>query len=499
MDKLKPSGNYTIENSIGDTINKYYESNSKNFDTIENIIYKDFEIPKGIIRDHIKYLLSVDIENDSKNFNKKFIYLHEYNKVKMFFYYFVAMFYFLYFSVFGLRKKKEIKIDILFEEGYESFYRIIYTKLKQFKLGVLNFGNRNKSNNFYDSSTQQFYTESLQNFLKDISWKIFSKQFFKFFQYNKLSKDLDLNCVLLVLRIFKHIATFKTDLNGVNTKVLLSANSNAYTSLKYYIYKKQIKNILIIENGVVVSKSARCDGEWFTYCDTFFGMGKNNKENIGMVCSDFQYVGSVLLANSIYELDIDNQKFDKEFDIVFMEQYIVEDTDTHKIDYYFTALNYLAIFSKKFPQYKIGYRVRASRELEKHESIQKYIEKYDKIINDSNIILDDKISKNSYESMLKSEIVIFYSSSIGVEALALDKKVLCVNFDKKHFCRFTEEESIGMLYEKNYDLFEAKLLYLLDGDFKEKITYFRNLKSQYIEQKENLIDDMVEYIKNEVI
>jgi len=130
---------------------------------------------------------------------------------------------------------------------------------------------------------------------------------------------------------------------------------------------------------------------------------------------------------------------------------------------------------------------------------KKFAKIYDSIIENSNIVLDEDLSNNSYDAVLKSNIVVFYSSSIGIEALGIGKNILSINFNKKHFCKLTEEDSIGMLYEKSYELFENKLLFLLDINNKKKIdTYYQKMKKLYINQKPDLIDRICNIIEKEV-
>lgn len=500
MFKLKGSGTYTINNSIGDNINKYYEMNEDKFIILENIFFDDFSVPHYITRDYIKYILSLSVENDVKNQDKEFMYLHYYKQTKMFIFFIITMIYFLINSILGSNRKKNTKTDILYEYGYEHIYRIIFKKLNKFNVAVICFSNiENKINDLYQNVKNIFNTKSTRNtkFLKSTSWRIFKKQIFRYLSYDRLSRELEFDIVTLSLRILKHMAAFESDMNGISSKVLITANCNGYTSLRYYIYKKYINNLIIIENGINI-KSARCDGLWFIYSDYYIEMGKSNKIDMGMNCKNIKPMGSLTLANNLYDIKSKNIKLDIIYDIVFMEQYIIKNSDNFDTDYYIKILNYLAEFSNKYPQYKILYRARNSRDFKHSVSVQEYVNKYDEIIKSSNIILDDKISSNSYESILKSKVVVFYASSIGVEALAMNKKVLCVNFNKKHFCKFTEEDSICMLYENSYDKFEEKLNYLLCNDNSGIVEFYKKIKALNINQSDNIINDICKIVKKEI-
>jgi len=373
LDKLYSLG-YTVDNNLQDNINVYYKNNEKKFQFLEQSFYENFSIPKHIIKDQIKYILSFSIEDREKNVNKDYLYLHYYNKVKMFFYYYGVMCYFLWNSLFAESKKENKPVDIIFEYGYEPFYRIIFSRLKKYKTATIVFSKLvGNLNILYDNANEIFFSQSALNnkYLKSISFKIFKKQFSKYFFYNKLSNDIGIDIVTIALKLIKQIAVHTTEMNGIKAKVLLSANCNAYGVLKYYIYKKNIVNLMIIENGVIITKSPLSNGESFTYCDYYFGIS-SNKDNVEINCPVFKHWGSFILANTLYENNLNGISFNKEYDIVFMEQFIMINSDELDIDYYILSLNFLAKFSKKNPNYKVAYRVRTRRD-DKMEAEKKKI------------------------------------------------------------------------------------------------------------------------------
>ena len=61
--------------------------------------------------------------------------------------------------------------------------------------------------------------------------------------------------------------------------------------------------------------------------------------------------------------------------------------------------------------------------------------------------------------------------------MVVGKKILSTNFCKRHPSYYTKHDSMAVLYERDYDRFEKKLLYLLDPNNKKEVDkFYSNLK-----------------------
>jgi hypothetical protein len=100
------------------------------------------------------------------------------------------------------------------------------------------------------------------------------------------------------------------------------------------------------------------------------------------------------------------------------------------------------------------------------------------------ILYDNGVSKSTYEAVLKSRLVVFYRTTVGIEALALNKKVLYCNYDaKNHY--YSNKHDVGCLVNDNYFDFRSKVLDLLDNTTEEVDLYYKNLKKDYMNLTKN--------------
>ena len=174
------------------------------------------------------------------------------------------------------------------------------------------------------------------------------------------------------------------------------------------------------------------------------------------------------------------------YDIVFIET-IASDSILNDKEHslhnlmtnYLTSLKLISEFSNKNKQHKIIYRIK-KKGYEPNSS--KFYEIRDKLINSSNIILDDEIHSNSYEAILDSKVVVYSHSTMGYESLLLGKNVLCCNFDNFDFL-LSQNDEIGVIIEDNYNIFENKLFELLENS---------NTVKQYFKDKRSMHGDLAE-------
>lgn len=468
-------------------VENYYNINEKYFEYFEEKFYKDFDIPKDIIRDTIKGYLVQVICNQGKlvQLTKKR------NMLFSIFLYPIVAIYFLYLSIFS-KKTEKLAVDVLYEEWngvgvhFEKFYREIYSRLlpkKQMIFAVT----KNIDGSFKnDIKIAQRYTKNISE--RGISQKIFKNSFANFFILLRFTIQARFDYISLYLRILRSMSKFETESKNLKVDFLITACDNGYNALRYYIYKKNgIKNIISIQNG------ARGDnhpwgGDMYLYSDYYFSYGKEQTKNMrGLKAKEIIYSGSFPL----YKLSKKYENTKEEYDVILIEQMATKDIEnSYKLSVFMQIIENLKIFALKHKDLKIVYRVRKKRGLLEDE----YFLSLDKLLKDSNIIFESQQSIDSYEAVMKSNVVLNYCSSLGFESIGMDKKVLTCNYDRLDF--LPTEDSPAVVLESGYEEFEKKLLYLLEKDYCEVENIYNEFKLKYMNLDGNPVDKVVSIVEN---
>jgi len=414
------------------------------------------------------------------------------------------MFYFLFLSIFGKRKMIKQKFDLLLENwsgnNFEPFYERIYEKfVNKYNIGILDVNKELKEDFFPAKSTIISKNSNHKHFYSNsVSYLIVRKEFTKFFKYRNLSLSSNIDFVNISLRLLRYIAVYNTDTENLKAEFLISASDNHYNSLRYFIYKTNgIKNILLIQNGIRSGHMSNSSGDMYTYCDYYLGFGDQTiSSQKGMVCKYKLSMGSLRLYNNTYSIHCSNKN---ENEIIFIEQLALLKTEDYNYETYLYIIDMLCNFAKEYPKYKIIYKTRPNRfkRYAKNFLMLEHIKIIDKKLIDVNITIDEHISKNSYEAILKSNVVVYYNSTMGFESLGLNKKVFCCNLDRQDF-QISQNDEIGVLISKSYKLFEEKLLYLVDNDNEVIRNYYNNKKLEFMNLQVDPIDIISKIVYKEI-
>ena len=471
-------------------IEKYYKKNKIHFSYFENKFYENFGIPKSIMRDTIKgYLLQVVCDNGG------LMQLRSYrNLLISIILYPIVVSYFLCLSIFA-RRPKNVKVNILYEEWeqvgahFEQFYKPIYDALLSKKQAI--FVTAKDASSIYKNSIRLIQRYTKLNFEKEISRKIVKKYFmFPFLIILKFSIQSKFDYISLYIRILRSMSKFESESRNIEADFLVTAFDNGYNALKYYIYKKNgIKNIISIQNGGRGDNTpAGCD--MYLYSDYYFSYAEDQVRRMhGLNAKEVIYGGSLPLY-TFYKM---YQGVKEEYDIILIEQMAPLDVDgNYKLAVFMKIIENLKKFSIKYNDLRIAYRVRRKRELLQDD----FFLPLDEVLKDSNIIFESFQSKDSYEAVMKSNVVVNYCSSLGFEAIGMNKKVLTCNYDKLDF--LPTEDSPAVVLEDDYLLFEKKLLYLLRSDYNDLEKIYKNLKLKYMNLSEDSIFKLLSIVNSEI-
>ena len=483
---------------------KYYETKewySKNYNElskIEEYMKNKFNISNKVTHDTIcKMLIYNHHKTDSK---------HKKNNIfRSFIMYYSVVFFFLFLSIFGKKNEGDIiKSDVsfdLWDTGNHILYDELYNILnKKYNILLLDFTKDNliRGDVLNNSKSKKAFDKSEHNsfFGKKISFKIAKNLIFQFNSFYKISKKLDYNFIIILLRMIKQIAIYETNVSGIQSKVFISAHDNSFNPLKYYIYKKKINSIFLIQNGYRQGINTNCiHQDCFTYADYYIGF---SDENIDLQKGQFQNKltwGSILIDQE----KIRNKNHQKAYDILFVEQFILDCKYGVSEESYEKCIRLLCEFAKTHKKYKIGYRIRRTRTRIENKTLLNNLNKYENLLSGANIIVDSNLKKTSYQAVLESDIIIHYASTLGVEALAFDKKVLALYSDGYEIpAAFSKNDEIGMLIGYDYTKFEKKLLYLLENDNKIITDYYDDKRKIFMNQKDNLHEEICKLVESEI-
>jgi hypothetical protein len=497
-----------VDNVYGE-VEDFYKKNINCFGEIEEILRNDFWIPKNIAADTIKHYLVATVNGGVNT------YLLYPKQIKSSIIYIVAGAYFLLLAVVGSRSKKEIHCDIVFDncfsQNFDINYQAIYDRLNPYSVKIIQTfrGGQNRYVDFKQRSelsreeAQEYqipaHTKYTNYYAASASLKIFLSVCKRFFRYRTLSKTIHFDCLQLAIRIYKSIAIFETDVNSIRSKVLVTFNDNGYGALRYFIYKKKLGVIMAIQNGYRFGYQSNRMGDMYLYSDYYFGFGKNNIDiQKGMVSGNKLGVGSLRLHTALVQYrDLAPPAF--EYDVLFLEQLSEVDVPAYRLETYMQCISLLCEFAIRNPQYRVAYRARVDRaDLPFFgQRIQRNAEKIDEMLEKSNVILNHDMTKDSYVEILKSKVVLFYTSTLGYESIGMNKRVINFNLDKLSM-GLSIEDDIGTLVENDYSVFEQKLIFLLNGVGSEIDNFFRRKKVEYMDAEKNIVDTIVRAIEFEV-
>lgn len=463
-------------------IEELYQEKHFFFQLLEHDIQKDFQIPQTISKDAIKRFLidAVDISNSQNEYRG-----HGKGVTK-----FILWIGYLFFiAIFGKTNKK-IDCDILFEEWngigmhYNRFYYSLHQKLLAYKSMILL---TNIDKELYDAPMPVIYRESKIKCDPKIAKKIIYTSFPKILKYFFISKKQKFNFLLLYLKLIRSIAIFETHSQGVTSEILISANDNGYSALRFFLYKKNgIKNILLLQNGIRGDMTAIA-GDLYIYADYYIAYGSHQLYMLkGLRAKETFAWGSLALSNNIDMMP----KLEICYDILFIEQWASSSVPgTFDLDVYLTCVSNLIKFAQLHSDYKIVYRVRPN--LGGNDTLLQ--KTYNQLVN-AGIVLENTQSKNSYEAIIKSKMVVTYNSTLGFEALGLKKAVLFCNYDHLNFLP-SQINFFGVITDSSYNTFEEKIFAILQN-IQNNLPATQN--NQYMAITPNIVKNIVSLVTSNI-
>ena len=122
----------------------------------------------------------------------------------------------------------------------------------------------------------------------------------------------------------------------------------------------------------------------------------------------------------------------------------------------------------------------------------------DGMLKGAGIYISDDMTKDSYLEVLRSKVVIFYTSTLGFEAIGMNKRVLNLNLDKLSL-GISNKNEIDALVDYDHNLFQEKLHYLLKSSDSKLSELLRCRKMQFMNAEENIENVICSSVAKEVL
>lgn len=446
-------------NNVNETV-KLYKKYKKSFFEIEKDFEKCFSLPFNITEDTtMRYL--IDLSGEKKQ-----------NLLKSFVVYCIFVIY-IFISLICYKKKKKISANIIFnlysEHLKDKFYNKIYEGVKDFNPIYINMD----KNDFFE---------------RKISLQVLMFLLFRIWKFIYYSIKMRFNFIDLILRHLRKICIYHTDIKHIDSICLVSVRDNYFNAMRYYIYKNYgFKNIMLIQGARRASSKDAKSGDICCYCDYYFGYGKKVMDNIYGLNAKYKIpIGSIpLYYNTLSKKEI-------KYDIVVIEDPVfAPNTITKKLKFDL-LIEHICKFKNEFNDVKIYY----SKKPKVHSELPYNENYYIKLLN-HNVILKDLTIQNSYEALLSSNVVVFQSSTMGIEALGLNKIPIHCNYigSEGHF----SNDGLFVIEDESYKVFREKLLFVLNSENSDVIAEeIKKLKVNYMnlekEPTQLIVDEILEIL-----
>jgi hypothetical protein len=392
------------------------------------------------------------------------------------------------------KNKKNIKnSDLTVEEWrkdtFEEYYKSIVKKL-DINVTRLLYDKRaynidNRDSNSYNIIKINDYIE--KKILLKILFFIISN--FKFqILLCKLSLKYDVNVFYIFIKCLIAYIKFQSLAINLNTKVYLSANDLNAHILKYEILHKFNTKYIVVQSSMRVNNSLVYKGSDLVYC-----YGSCQAKLYNDITNTFR---DIILSGSIKNIPYLKNDNIKKYDIMFVEQF----ADYSNIKYasnhnYIKLLSYLIRFSEDFPNYRILYKTREEKRINRTD-----IDVYEDILNKlerTSIIINDK--GDSYDQVQSSRLVTGYFSALCFESIGLNIPNIFFYYDNYDFELFdfkNSDEDI-LVQDNSYEIFKDSIFNMLNKN--DNTQYFKKYKLLYMNQDRYMVDSICEKIEELII
>ncbi|MFA6192490.1 MAG: hypothetical protein WC665_09070 [Sulfurimonas sp.] len=482
--------NFTSLNNNEDWTDTYnlYKKNIEVFSKVIEKIMNNYKITKIQARDTVLYELMSS--NYGKNHKRL---LHSKERFKWLIIYLTAIVGISLnslLSIFIVHKK--IKKDVLFEEMFAKggwnvrFYGYITKKLinKPISQAIL-YTHPGVNKDIFNKSIERWNGEVINRRYSSMffsfkeSCAVVYNDFFYFYELFKLSKNI--NTTYIYLRIIRKYLVYSSQIKNIEADVLVAAGDYYWNPIKYFVYKKKIKNIILLQHNF---KNEYLHNRLFQCCDFYYAHSNQAIEKLeGIPLAKKYSIGSFQLIPFLENEPI-------EYDIIFINQTVNDDltnvwhnlNQKKLVDSFYLLIKNFKLYLEQHSEIKAVYIAKNEAiNLEPSVTVKKDYEDL------SNIKFMGTYGPTTFELIKKSKLVINMYSSVGFEAYGLDTKVLWVNYNRccDTFKYDVENEDLHVIiHDTSYEAFEERVNLLL-SETEEVEVHYKKLKEKYMNIQEN--------------
>jgi hypothetical protein len=274
---------------------------------------------------------------------------------------------------------------------------------------------------------------------------------------------------------------YSSQIYNIEAKVIVAAGDYYWNPVKYFVYKKNIENIILLQHNF---KNEYLHNRLFQYSDYYYAHSNQAIEKLEGIPFTKKYsIGSFQLVPFLEPAPL-------EYDILFINQTVNDDltnawpdlNQEKLIESYSLLIENFKLYLEQYNEIKAIY-VAKGETIDSEPSLT-VKEKFKKL---HNINFAGTYGPETFELIKKSKIIINMYSSVGFEAYGFDKRVLWINYNNccDIFKYDLENEDLHiMINDTSYEAFEQKVNLLLSHNI-EIDEYYKRLKEKYMNIKDN--------------
>jgi hypothetical protein len=397
---------------------------------------------------------------------------------------------------------KKQKYDVLYEEmweensWYKRFYNYIDVELPKEKNRAILFDHPAPAKPFFKKPKIAMWNDEVINrrygaFLFD--WKEVLKVCWKekFYFFSLWTNSKDFNLTYIYFRFIRKILLYKTQVQKIEAKNLIMAGDYYWNPVKYYQFKKNVENIILIQHNM---KASGIDQKLFIYADYYFTHSEDSNYKMeGVGKAKLISVGSFQLIPFL-------DKKELEYDILFINQTVHD-----KLKEYMPLLDQEKLIKEhnilinNFHKYMSKNKDLKAIYVAKPGYIKKepFLSVEEKFKNLDNVEFTSAYGPDMFKIVQKSKLILNMYSSVGREAYGLEKRVLWINYNKvcSAFKQNVDSDELHILLENNYYVFEQRMNSLLSNSDEVK-EHFNKLKKEYMNIKGNPAKTLIDFLQN---
>ena len=306
-----------------------------------------------------------------------------------------------------------------------------------------------------------------------------------------ISKKTNSSNRISVLNLMCYLLKYSIEADFLKTDVYIDTKDNRYNSLKYSIYKNNIRKIILLQNGIRSGNADILGGGKYTAADCYIGFSSWQERviqpsYIKKYLKNGSYSLGVFFENN-KELINKVKRIKKRYSAVYIESFSY-DSDQH-----FNVEDHL-ISVKHFFTYALSKKNENFVYCSKFNEHTEFILKRIQVTIPRNV---DFVEKQTYKFCSNSEIAVTHSSTAVYESLVLGCKILVCNYSRLSHLH-TDKSGLSVIYDSNYETFRDALNNFLSGD-KLKITnnFYFSLSKKLFSQEHNYFQKLIEEIRHD--